>query len=309
MALSLHKSSGGTAGLHIDGDYVSAVNLSGSRIDRAVSRELPPGAMSEGEVTDEGELAAALKELFKRGGLPKSVQLGVANQQIVVRQIELPRIDDEKDLDSAIRFQAAEAIAMPLDEAVLDYQVIGHSDVQGSARMQVIIVAARRAMVERFVAAARSAGLKPMGLDLEAFALVRVLAGDGLRADTARVYCHLGAVTNLAIAAGSNCLFTRTLSARVGSDDVESTGSKLADEVRLSIDYYMAQPQSRPVDELVLAGPGARLEGLADAVATPLGLTARTAEPLGALELGESPAGEDPYRHTVATGLALGAAA
>ena len=49
----------------------------------------------------------------------------MANQQIVVRQIELPAIEDSKELDAAVRFQAAETIAMPLDEAVLDYQLLG----------------------------------------------------------------------------------------------------------------------------------------------------------------------------------------
>ena len=51
------------------------------------------------------------------------MRLGVANQQIVVRVVELPRIEDEKQRDAAVRFQASEAIAMPLDEAVLDHQV------------------------------------------------------------------------------------------------------------------------------------------------------------------------------------------
>ena len=91
--------------------------------------------------------------------------------------IELPRIEDEKQRDAAVRFQAAEAIAMPLDEAVLDHQVAGYTEApDGSPRMQVVVVAARRSMIEALLEAAKQAGLKPEGIDLDAFALVRMLA-------------------------------------------------------------------------------------------------------------------------------------
>ena len=122
--------------------------------------------------------------------------------------------------------------------------------------MQVVLVAARRKMVETLLEAVKAAGLKAEGVDLDAFALVRTLAvnGDGGE-DGARVFCHLGGVTNLAVAVGANCFFTRPLSA-VWDD--EDAGSRLADEIRLSIDYYMTQPQARPVGEVVLSGPGVR---------------------------------------------------
>ena len=110
-------------------------------------------------------------------------------------------------------------------------------------------------MIEALLEAVKDAGLKPEGVDLDAFALVRTLAvaaGDQPE-DSARVYCHLGGVTNLAIAVGSACLFTRPLSA-VWDD--EDAAARLADEIRLSIDYYMTQAQAKPVGEIVLSGPG-----------------------------------------------------
>ena len=178
----------------------------------------------------------------------------MANQQIVVRVVELPRIEDPKQRDAAVRFQASEAIAMPLDEAVLDHQVAGYAEApDGTPRMQVVLVAARRKMIERLPQAVKAGGLKAEGIHLDAFALVRTLAVNGHGGeDSARVFCHLGGVTNLAVAVGSNCFFTRPLSA-VWDD--EDAGSRLADEIRLSIDYYMTQPEARPVSETVLSGP------------------------------------------------------
>ncbi|HEX2162074.1 MAG TPA: pilus assembly protein PilM [Thermoleophilaceae bacterium] len=327
MALSLRKNSdGGTVGLDIDGRFVAAARMHGGRLASVASAELPAGALADGEVADRAALAAALKEFAAANKLPRRVRLGVSNQQIVVRVLDLPRIDDPSERDAALRFQAAEAIAMPLDEAVLDHQIAGYTGGGDSGeRMQVVVVAARRSMIDEYLGAASDAGLKADGIDLDAFALVRMLATtdasplsavgdedgavqDGLAAgpQTARVFCHLGGVSNLAIALGSSCFFTRALATHF---DDEAAGSRLADEIRMSIDYYMAQPGALGVGDAVVSGEGARDEALVGELATQLGLPVAAAEPLGTLDATAVPAGEDRYRYTVAAGLALGVAA
>ena len=309
MSLSLRKnSSGGTVGLDIDGRYLAAAQVESGRVVRGASLELPSGLVRDGEVIDRDRLAEALKTFVAEAGLPKNVRLGVANQQIVVRVVELPRIEDAKERDAAVRFQAAEAIAMPLDEAVLDHQIAGYTDApDGSPRMQVVLVAARRSMIEAVLEAAKKAGLKPEGIDLDAFALVRTLATASTGPDdTARVYCHLGGVSNLAIAVGTACFFTRPLAA-VWDD--EDAGARLADEIRLSIDYYMTQGQAKPVGEVVVSGPGSVDDQLVESLGIHLGLPTTVAAPLGVLDPSALVGGEDPHRLTVAAGLAMGAAA
>ena len=305
---SLNNGPSGSVGLDLDGDFLAAVTVADGRIQSAVSAELPEGVMRDGEVVDSDALGDVLKEIFRAGALPKDVRLGVANQQIVVRQLELPRIEEDKDLEAAVRFQAAEAIAMPLNEVVLDFQRVGDSvDGEGNARTNIVVVAARESMIERLVSAVRSAGLRPVGIDLNAFALVRALAS-GTTDDSARVYCHLGAITNLAIAVGSSCLFTRPLATRADDAGVIDAFA-LAEEIRLSIDFYLAQPETRPVREIVLSGPGAAADGLQEQLAAATGLDVSAAEPLGGYDRQSLPAGEDPRRHTVALGLSLGASA
>jgi type IV pilus assembly protein PilM len=222
--------------------------------------------------------------------------------------VELPRIEDEKQRDAAVRFQAAEAIAMPLDEAVLDHQIASYTEAaDGSPRMQVVLVAARRSMIEAVLEAAKQAGLKPEGIDLDAFALVRTLATASENPDDgARVYCHLGGVSNLAIAVGTACFFTRPLSA-VWDD--EDAGARLADEIRLSIDYYMTQPQAKPVGEVILSGVGSADDQLVEGLGIHLGLPTTVAAPLGVLDPSALEGGADPHRLTVAAGLAMGKAA
>ena len=310
MGIALRKNTNrGTVGLDLDGGYVSAVQASADGVVRAASLDLAPGIISDGEVTDVNALTEALREFFKEQDFPKRVRLGIANQQIVVRQLDIPKIDDEKERAAAVRFQAAEAIAMPLDEVVLDHQVLGEvQSPEGSPRLRVVVVAARESMIARIVEAVRNAGLRPEGIDLNAFALVRTLAVPSDTTETARVFCHLGGVTNLAIAIGTSCLFTRPLSTQWDAED-ENFANTLAEEIRLSIDFYMAQPEARWVGEIVLSGPGSQREGLAEELSGLIEVPVTIAEPLGRLQAGKLPEGEDPTRHTIATGLALGAAA
>ncbi|MGZ8801206.1 MAG: pilus assembly protein PilM, partial [Mycobacterium sp.] len=198
----------------MDGSFLAAAVLDGDLIQRVASAELAPGVALDGEVRDPVALAEALKDLFRKFKLPNRVRLGVANQQIVVRQLEMPMIEDQAKRDAAIRFQAAEAIAMPLEEAILDYQPIGVAEGEnGVVRQRLLVVAARASMIDKLMQAVRGAGLKADGIDLNAFALVRMLGAGEQTApnpdEAARVLCHLGGVTNLAIAAGPVCLFTR----------------------------------------------------------------------------------------------------
>lgn len=314
MQLSLRKQAAhGTVGLDIDGSFLAAAEVAKGVVSQVASHELPEGLAPDGEVRDADALASEIKRLFGRGSLSRNVRLGVANQQIVVRQLELPHIEDDRERDAAVRFQAAEAVPMPLDDAILDHQTVEQVMVEGVFRDRVVVVAARRSMIERLLEAARKAGLKPQGIDLNAFALVRTLApSDGHNDENfARVYCHLGHVTNLAIARGRTCVFTRPLrTAWLGEEgEAAEVAASLAEEIRLSIDFHMSLPGARPVEDVVLSGPAADLDGLATDLGGLLGRPVSRAEPLGRLSADTLPPEEDPRRYTVAAGLALGAAA
>ena len=133
---------------------------------KAVGTPIAANLVRDGEVTDLDGLTHALAELFDGSGLDRRVRVGIANQRIVMRQIELPPIIDPKELDSAVRFQAQDEIPMPIESVVLDYHPLGLVETDAGARMRVLLVAARRDMVERVLLAARQAGLRPEGVDL-----------------------------------------------------------------------------------------------------------------------------------------------
>jgi type IV pilus assembly protein PilM len=205
-------------GLDIDpaGVAVAQVAVNGHvEIQQAAFAELESGVVRDGEVNDVEALTETLKALWREHkSLDKRVRVGVANQKIVVRLIELPPLEDRKELEAALRFQAQDQIPMPLDNAVLDFHTLGIADTGSGPRQRAVVVAARRDMIDRIVRAVRDAGLKLEGIDLAAFAMVRALHGSAPTPSEGEtpeqvLYVWLGGITNLAVAQGTTCVFTR----------------------------------------------------------------------------------------------------
>jgi type IV pilus assembly protein PilM len=275
MKMLSTKKSKALVGLDIEAGSVAAAEV-GVNGDTAVGKfgivPLGAGVFREGEVADPSALADALKQLFSKGKLTKTVRIGLASQRVAVRTLRLPQINDGGELETAVRFQAQDHIPMPLENAVLDWQVVGQSTGEnGERQMDVVVVAARRDLLGGLMDAVNGAGLRPVGIDLSAFAMVRALAresyepvdpgdyvdappplddaGETRIADQsqneevagevappdhgpARLYCNLGDVTNLAVARGGTCLFTR-----ISPFGVEGIAQKLAERRELTLEH------------------------------------------------------------------------
>src|SRR5262245_45607381 len=207
-------------GLDIDstGIVAAAVAVNGRlRVERAALTPLEPGIIRDGEVADVDGLAEALRALYRSNkGLDKRVRVGLANQKIVVRVVDLPFLEDRKEIDAAVRFHAQDQLPMPLEHAVLDHHQLDVIEDETGRRLRILLVAARREMVERVLAALRSAGLKPEGVDLSAFAMVRALHRGGPDGEQV-LYLNIGGLTNLAVARGTACTFARASGSGVGA--------------------------------------------------------------------------------------------
>jgi type IV pilus assembly protein PilM len=241
------KRSTSVGGLSIEAGSIALaeVSLDGTAsLASSAIQSLQPGVFHEGEVIDPDGLVAALKDLYSREKLPKRVRLGLGNQRVIVRTLRLPAIEDPKEMEAAIRFQAQEQIPMPLEQAVLQHQVVGGVPAQEGAgpQLDVVVIAARREMITSFLEPLRRAGLEPAGIDLSAFGMIRALAPaapapepreeGAAPAPEAILYCNVGDVMNLAVARGRSCLFTR-----VSGTGMEAITARLATERGLSPEH------------------------------------------------------------------------
>jgi type IV pilus assembly protein PilM len=144
------------------------------------------------------------------------VRLGIATNRIGVRTLEIAGINDPKQLANAIRFRAQEALPIPIDEAVLDYHVLSEStNADGENVRKILLVLAYRDLIDRYVSACKKAGIQLVGIDLEAFALLRALAApreEAVAAQAALVAVTVGYDrTTFAVSDGRVCEFTRVL--------------------------------------------------------------------------------------------------
>jgi type IV pilus assembly protein PilM len=273
LQLTKKKKGSEVVGLDIETGSIAAAEVSSNGSAQITATAIGPlavGAFHDGEVADADGVAEALKDFFGKHKLSKRVRLGVANQRVVVRMVRLPVIENPKEMEAAVRFQAQEQMPMPLDQAVLEYQVVGGVPAEeGSVpQVDVVVVAARRDMVSSFLEPLRRAGLDPVGIDLTAFGMIRALAGVGAtpepidasgdpatehlaRPEDAVLYCNVGDVMNLAVARGRACLFTR-----VSNVGIAGMVDRLALDRSLS-----AEHATQWLTHVGLEGPVEQVEG------------------------------------------------
>jgi type IV pilus assembly protein PilM len=213
----------GIVGLKIGASQVAAARVTNNggspQLLQVARASLPDGVVVGGELRDIETLAQTLRELFAKHKLPKKgIRLGIANNRIGVRTFEIAGIDDPKQLANAIKFRAQETLPIPLEEAVLDWQLLSEStdEETGQTVRRVLLVVAYRELVERYVLTCKKAGITVAGIDLEAFAMLRALAEppapDAAPASGAQVVVNVGHDrSTFAVSNGRVCEFTRVL--------------------------------------------------------------------------------------------------
>ncbi len=318
---------------------------------------LPPGAVRDGEVVDVDVVGAAIRQLWAQVRFSaKRVVLGVANQKVVVRQVDLPWLP-AAELRTSLPFQVQDFIPMPVERAILDFHPLEEFQGENGARMiRVLLVAAARDMVTAALAAVTKAGLTTVMVDLTPFAVLRALAPvDELGLDSeAEALVEVGArVTNIVVHSGGVPRFVRIL--LMGGQDIteavaermgvpideaeavkqsigmaaepgdaaaegspaarviESTAAAFVQEVRGSLDYYVAQPAAAPLRRIRLSGGGGQLDGLSERLAAATRLPIETASPMEYVRLGRTGLSTEQLRTvqpvaSVPVGLALGMA-
>jgi type IV pilus assembly protein PilM len=206
-------------GLKIGASQIAAAQVVNNGVPELVEvyREpLEPGLVVSGEIRDPETLGDVLKRFFELHKLPKrGVRLGLSNNRIGVRIFEIEGVTDPLQLENAIRFRAEEVLPIPLDQAVLDYVVLDEEvRADGSEWKRILLVVAYREVVDRYLQACRRAGLQVVGIDLEAFALLRTLEAPTDRDSNAGALVAVAIGhdrTTIAVSTGRHCEFARVL--------------------------------------------------------------------------------------------------
>ncbi len=322
---------GNTAiGLDIGTSVVRAVELSygrgGITLERFGQVVLPEGAIRDGEVVDLEATTQSLRQLWSATGFShKRVVLGVANQRVIVRQIDLPWMERD-ELRGSLAFQVQDFLPIDAEQAVLDFYPLEEISGGESGRiLRGLLVAAARETVLANVRCAENAGLRVVSVDLTSFAVLRALGKQTQAEVETEALIDVGArVTNIVVYSAGQPRFVRILlmggqdvtdaiAERLGiplgqaeamkqqagqagsSEDLAAVGRVVAvtaqdfvDEVRGSLDYYSASNPGAPVERILVSGGGSRLDGLVDRLAAATRVPVIPGDPLANLRIGRT---------------------
>lgn len=284
-------------GLSIGASQLAAavvVNNGHPKLVKAARHTLPPEVVVGGEVRDAAALADEISTFFHDADLPrKNVRLGIGSSRTGVRVFERPTVDDPRQLANAIRFRAYETLPIPIEEAMLDYHVIEETTTPD----RVLLAVAYRDLVDRFAATCTAAKIDLVGIDIEAFALLRAVGGEplaaGERAEAARVAVSIGHDrTTVAVSDGRVCEFTRVLDWG-GSRVTAAIGRALdletneAERVKQSLDISTKATEDSTDERTTKATEAARREvnGLARELASSLHFYQDQPDSLGFAEI------------------------
>jgi type IV pilus assembly protein PilM len=240
--------SGPPIGLDIGSNAVRAAEVVATRhgpvLRRFAQIGLPRGAVVDGEIVDPGPVAAALRRLWSEGGFTgRKVVLAVSGPRVMVRQALVPTMS-ESDFRLAVRFQAGDLIPLPVDEAILDFVIlpVPAGEPVDRDRMQVLLAAAHRDVIDSHLRVLRAASLRAVAVDLGPTAAVRATGRMSGDAEATVAVVDVGAdLTVVAVREGGRLRFSRTLNS--GGGDL--TG-RLAE--RLDVAHARAENLKRRSD-------------------------------------------------------------
>lgn len=311
---------------------------------------LPPGAMRDGEVVEPAVVSTALRQLWRDNKFSsKDVVIGVGNQRVLVRDMDLPAMPLEQ-IRTSLAYQVQDQIPIAVEDALLDYVPTGTSEGQHGTVVHGLLVAATKDTVQANLAAVHAAGLRATMVDLTALALTRSLAR-GQWADKTVALVDMGArITNVVIVERGMPRFVRVLPTggqdmtdaistamkipvadaenlkyQVGigmnvppeyqpaAEAVAQVGHVLVEAVRSTLSYF-AMNHDGVLDMVLLTGRGAQLPGLGQYLSSAARVGVSLAMPLSTMKIGpEMPQGArlDALQHvlSVPLGLAFGVAA
>lgn len=341
-------------GLDIGTTRARAVELqmgrSGPTVVRYAEAPLPLGAVQDGEVAEPEGVVPALRQMWAQAKFStKDVVIGVGNQRVMVRSLDLPWMP-MKQLRTSLPFQVQDTLPVAVEDALLDFYPTAEYQGQTGRTVQGLLVAATRDTVAANVAAVESAGLRPRMVDLNAFALLRAHA---LAAQSARTVAlvDIGArITNVVITHDGLPQLVRTLAAggqhvtdavaaegrlpvpeaeaikrQVGvgfavSDDLRGAADVVAhvtqglvEAVRNTLVFYASQHPGSAVELIVLTGGGSYLNGLGQFLSSASRLPVTMGDVLSAVQVARSARLDHlagiESTFTLPLGLALGVAA
>ncbi len=303
---------------------------------------IPPEAIVQGAFLNSGAIVEAIREAIDSAGIKtRQVATAVSGHSVIVKKISLPSMTRE-ELDESIRWEAEQYIPFDINEVNLDFQILQGAGLEG--QMDVLLVAAKKDLIDDYVHVITDAGLQPVVIDVAAFAVENAFeANYDLKGDDVVALVNIGSqVVNINIVSGGAPAFTRDVSIggaayteeiqkalsvswdeaermKIGGrgegeaqdvvpQEVEEAMRTVTDtvlgEITRSLDFFAATAAESRIGKVFLSGGGARVSGLDAAFQQKTNLPVERMNPLARV----SPASrlDEEFLREIAPSLGVG---
>ncbi|MBI4635491.1 MAG: type IV pilus assembly protein PilM [Candidatus Rokubacteria bacterium] len=307
-------------GLDIGSAMVKAVQLRESGPSYALAAlgmaPVAPDAISDGSIKDPPAVIDAVKDAVAKAGLKTTdIAISVCGRELIIKKVQIPEVPP-KELHGAVLLEAEHHIPFAADEVYIDYHVVG---TQGG-QMDLILVAVKKSKVAEYVSVAEEAGLNPVIVDVDGFALgnqfelntpepgTDAVALIDIGASVMKTNVIHGGATifardipfggnnyTQAIAQRLRISFDEAEAAKIGKDvgvkweaivpALEEVSRELSLEVQRTFDYFSSTAESERIGKIVLAGGCAQLPGLNEYLSSTWGIAVEMARPLDRVEV------------------------
>jgi type IV pilus assembly protein PilM len=340
-------SSKSVIGLDVGSCSVKAVELSAKgkgnnfELSHLGVAQVAPEAIVQGAFLNSGAITDAIREAVDSAKIRgKNVAAAVSGHSVIVKKVSLPMMTRE-ELDEQIRWEAEQYIPFDVNEVNLDFQIL--DSVEDDGNMEVLLVAAKKDLIDDYVQVISEAGLTPVAIDVASFAVENAFeANYDLDTNDTVALVNVGAqVVNINIISKGVPCFTRDITTagnqyteeiqkalsisfeeaeRIklggnGSDGhdvvpqeveqaMQSVTETVIGEISRSLDFFAATSAESGIQKVYLAGGAARVSGLPAAFQERTGLNVELLNPL--TRMIPSSRFEQEYLDEIAPSLSVG---
>lgn len=316
-------------GLDIGSSAIKLVQLKETKgrysLQKFGVKPLEPEVIVDGTVMDEGRVVSAIRELFDEHRVKnKQVAISISGHAVIVKKINLPPMPDE-ELPGQVKLAAEQYIPFDINEVNIDFHVLpADPAAEQQGDMSVILVAAKKDKINELTELVKGAGLFPMIMDVDAFAVENMHAINyPMAQDETTALVNIGAsVMNVNIVRAGSSVFTRDIplggnrytealqremgmsfedaeeskkkkqrdDAGAGSmaDVVSGVNAEVASEISRTVDYFRTSTPNVELDRVLVCGGVANAKGLIQQLGERMQIPVEVADPFGEIDVTKS---------------------
>lgn len=315
--MNLFKRKKGVIGVDIGSSSIKIVELKetsrGYQLVNYGIAPLPSEVIVDGAIMDSSAIVEVIKNLLaERKIKTRDAAISVSGHSVIIKKITLPAMT-EAELEESIQWEAEQYIPFPISDVNIDFHIL--EMVPGQSQMDVLIVAVKKDMINDYTAVMAEAGINPVVVDVDSFALENTYCINyDIFPEQTVALVNMGAnVTNINILKGGTSTLTRDVSvggrqitneiqkhvgvsfedaemlkyggkvsgvdAREIDGMIKSGSNALVTEVQRSLDFYLSTSHEGNIERVYLSGGSSKIKGIVGIIAERTGIPTELMDP------------------------------